>query len=140
MTFDGIWVEHWLRDHVIRHIPGGRLQLSEFLGLRVLDAGNHRVGTVVDVRLTISGDLQHNPSTPRVLGLVVSPRTESSFLGCERSMATTPALLSAFLSGVIAARSWRLGGGSTGGEDSLRPNQLHPVFGRYGRRRRLARR
>jgi hypothetical protein len=21
---DGLWVEHWLRDHVISHIPGGR--------------------------------------------------------------------------------------------------------------------
>lgn len=24
MTFDVNWVERWLRDHVIRHIPGGR--------------------------------------------------------------------------------------------------------------------
>jgi hypothetical protein len=22
--FDGLWLEHWLRDHVIGHIPGGR--------------------------------------------------------------------------------------------------------------------
>ena len=22
--FDGLWVEHWLRDHLIGHIPGGR--------------------------------------------------------------------------------------------------------------------
>jgi hypothetical protein len=22
--FDGLWLEHWLRDHVIRRIPGGR--------------------------------------------------------------------------------------------------------------------
>lgn len=24
MAFDALWVEHWLRDHVIAHIPGGR--------------------------------------------------------------------------------------------------------------------
>ena len=24
MTFDVNWVERWLRDHIIRHIPGGR--------------------------------------------------------------------------------------------------------------------
>jgi hypothetical protein len=23
-SFDGLWLEHWLRDHVIGHIPGGR--------------------------------------------------------------------------------------------------------------------
>jgi len=23
-TFDVDWVERWLRDHIIRHIPGGR--------------------------------------------------------------------------------------------------------------------
>ena len=52
------------------------MQLSRFLGLRVVDAAGHRVGTVVDVRLSISGDLQHDPSTPRVVGLIVSPRDE----------------------------------------------------------------
>jgi hypothetical protein len=24
MTFDGLWVERWLRDHIIKHIPGGQ--------------------------------------------------------------------------------------------------------------------
>jgi sporulation protein YlmC with PRC-barrel domain len=23
-SFDGLWLEHWLRDHVIGHIPGSR--------------------------------------------------------------------------------------------------------------------
>jgi hypothetical protein len=23
-TFDASWIERWLRDHIIRHIPGGR--------------------------------------------------------------------------------------------------------------------
>jgi sporulation protein YlmC with PRC-barrel domain len=73
------------------------MQLSRFLGLRVVDAGNHRVGTVVDVRLTVPDDLQDNPTAPRVLGLIISPHAESSFLGYERSTATAPAVLSAFL-------------------------------------------
>ena len=73
------------------------MQLSKFLGLRVVDAGNHPVGTVVDVRLTISGDLQHYPSIPRVQGLVVSQQTKSSFLGYERSTADAPTMLAALL-------------------------------------------
>jgi hypothetical protein len=24
MPFDGRWVERWLRDHIVAHIPGGR--------------------------------------------------------------------------------------------------------------------
>jgi sporulation protein YlmC with PRC-barrel domain len=73
------------------------MRLSRFLGLPVADAGGHPVGTVVDVRLTISGDLKDKPSTPRVLGLIVSPRTKSSFLGYERSSASAPTMLSALL-------------------------------------------
>ena len=73
------------------------MQLSRLLGLRVVDAGNHRVGTVIDVRLTIGGDLHHDPPTPRMLGLVISPRTRSSFLGYERSTATAPYLLARLL-------------------------------------------
>jgi sporulation protein YlmC with PRC-barrel domain len=71
--------------------------LSNLLGLRVVDAGNHAVGTVVDVRLTNSADPEHNPATPRVLGLVVSPRTRSSYLGYERTDATAPVMLAALL-------------------------------------------
>jgi sporulation protein YlmC with PRC-barrel domain len=73
------------------------MQLSRFLGLRVVDAGNHAVGHVTDVRLAIGGDLQHGPPTPRVLGLVISPRTRSSFLGYERSTATAPFVLAQLL-------------------------------------------
>lgn len=52
---------------------------------------------MIDVRLTIGGDLAHDPFTPRVLGLVISPRTRSSFLGYERTTATTPYLLARLL-------------------------------------------
>ena len=73
------------------------MQLSRLLGLRVIDAGSHPVGTVVDVRLTIAGDPAHDSPTPRVLGLVISPRTESSYLGYERSEAKAPKMLAALL-------------------------------------------
>jgi hypothetical protein len=47
----------------------------------------------VDVRLVLSGDPEQNPPAPRMLGLVISPRTRSSFLGFERSGADAPAVL-----------------------------------------------
>jgi hypothetical protein len=71
--------------------------LMQQIPWKLVDAVGHRVGTVVDVRLSISGDLQNDPSTPRVVGLVVSPRTKSSFLGYERSSATAPTMLAALL-------------------------------------------
>ena len=48
----------------------GAVQLSELLGLVVLDAAQ-RVGTVVDVRLTVDGDLDDNPDLPTMFVLVV---------------------------------------------------------------------
>ena len=56
-----------------------------------------RLGTVVDVRLTVDGDLDDNPDSPTLFGLVVSPRTRSSYLGYERSDARRPAVLAALL-------------------------------------------
>ena len=73
------------------------MQLSEVLGLPVRDAGNHPVGTVVDVRLTTSGDPSEPPEQPRLLGLVISPRTRSSYLGYERTDADHPRMLAALL-------------------------------------------
>ena len=73
------------------------MQLSKFLGVRVIDASRHQVGTVVDVRLAMTGDPEHGPAAPRVLGLVISPRTKSSFLGYERFGADAPVMLAALL-------------------------------------------
>ena len=73
------------------------MQLSELLGLDVLDATAQRVGAVVDVRVDVGGDLNENPAAPRLFGLVVSPRTRSSYLGYERSDARRPAVLAALL-------------------------------------------
>ncbi|HKV21085.1 MAG TPA: PRC-barrel domain-containing protein [Mycobacterium sp.] len=105
------------------------MRLSELLGMRVVDAGNHRVGTITDVRLAIAGELQDNPATPRVLGLVISPRTDSSFLGYERTTATAPFVLARLL-------RWRHRGTFLAawedvarvGQDSVR---LRPRFTRY---------
>lgn len=73
------------------------MQLSELLGLQVTDATAQHVGTVVDVRVSVDGDLNDSPSTPILFGLVISPRTRSSYLGYERSDARRPAVLSALL-------------------------------------------
>ena len=109
------------------------MQLSRFLGLRVVDAGGHPVGTVVDVRLTISGDLQHNPSTPRVLGLIVSPRTKSSFLGYERSTGhradDAGSAIALSTPRHIPRRRGRTSHGSRTDPVILRP-AIHQVFGR----------
>lgn len=71
------------------------MQLSNLLGLEVLDAGHHRVGTVIDVRLTIDGARTDNPPSPRLTGLVVSPHTRSSYLGYERTGINAPAVIAA---------------------------------------------
>jgi sporulation protein YlmC with PRC-barrel domain len=105
------------------------MQLSELLGMRVVDAGNDHVGTVTDVRLTIAADPQDNPPTPRVFGLIVSPRTKSSFLGYERTTADAPYLLAQLL-------RWRHRGTFLAGwedvarvgEDSVR---LRPRYTKY---------
>ncbi|MGV0816039.1 hypothetical protein ABQF34_29155 [Mycolicibacterium boenickei] len=69
------------------------MQLSSLLGLRVLDAGHHPVGTVIDVRLRMAGDRNDHPRAPELVGLVVSPRTRSSYLGYERTGIDAPALI-----------------------------------------------
>ncbi|MFG1930470.1 hypothetical protein ACGFK1_07410 [Mycobacterium sp. NPDC048908] len=103
--------------------------LSEVLGLRVVDAGSHPVGTVVDVRVTIAGELADDPPTPRVLGLVVSPHTRSSFLGYERSAADAPAMIAALM------RWWHRDTFVAAWEDIARVGsdlvRLRPGFTRY---------
>lgn len=69
------------------------MQLSNLLGLRVLDAGHHPVGTVIDVRLRIADDGADHPGSPELTGLVISPRTRSSYLGYERTGLDAPWLI-----------------------------------------------
>ncbi|MGY4646559.1 PRC-barrel domain-containing protein [Mycobacterium sp. URHB0021] len=73
------------------------MQLSELLELPVRDAAGRQVGTVVDVRLAIEGDLDDRPDQPKLFGLIISPHTESSYLGYERADARRPKLLAALL-------------------------------------------
>lgn len=73
------------------------MQLSELLGLAVHD-GAHRVGTVIDVRLSVgSHGPDERPTDPRVVGLLISPRSRSSYLGYERSDAVRPRVLAVLL-------------------------------------------
>lgn len=74
------------------------MQLSNLLGMRVVDAGHHRVGTVIDVRLRIEDATGDHLPSPEVVGLVVSPRTRSSYLGYERTGIDAPALIAAIAS------------------------------------------
>lgn len=73
------------------------MRLSELLGLRVIDAGSHPVGTVVDIRLTVAGDPSQDPPTPRLLGLIISPHSRASFLGYERIDIDGPKAIAALL-------------------------------------------
>jgi hypothetical protein len=73
------------------------MQLSDLLGVGVRDAAGRRLGTVTDVRLAVPGTLDGHPGPPSVFGLVVSPRTGSSYLGYERSRVRRPAALAALL-------------------------------------------
>lgn len=63
--------------------------LSDLVDLPVTD-GAERVGYVVDVRLVLDGPLDGTLAAPRLHGLLVSPRTGTSFLGYERSDVTAP--------------------------------------------------
>ncbi|OMC33030.1 hypothetical protein A5740_12265 [Mycobacterium sp. GA-1841] len=74
------------------------MQLSNLLGLRVVDAGHHRVGTVIDVRLRIEDTSDDHLPCPEIVGLVVSPRTGSSYLGYERTGINAPALIAGIAS------------------------------------------
>jgi hypothetical protein len=63
----------------------------------VRDRAGKRLGTIVDVRLCIAGDLDDLPALPVIFGVVVSPHTASSYLGYERSEIRHPRLLAAAL-------------------------------------------
>ena len=67
--------------------------LSDLLDRPVHGADGDRLGVVVDVRFTLDGPVHGLLATPRLYGLIVSPRTHSSFLGYERTGVTAPALL-----------------------------------------------
>ncbi|UJP39629.1 PRC-barrel domain containing protein [Cellulomonas palmilytica] len=71
--------------------------LSDLLDARVVDDAGRPLGFVVDVRLVLDGPPDGALAAPRLHGLLVSPRTGTSFLGYERTDATAPAVLAGWL-------------------------------------------
>lgn len=69
------------------------MQVNELLGLLVRDRGGAFLGTVIDLRLTVVEDA----TPPEVCGVLVSPRSRTSYLGYERSEMNRPRALSALL-------------------------------------------
>jgi hypothetical protein len=73
------------------------MRLSELLDLPVQDVDGRKLGTIIDIRLSVAGDLTDTPALPAVFGFVVSPHTSSSYLGYERSEVRNPKPLAAVL-------------------------------------------
>ena len=71
--------------------------LGDLLDARVLGPGGTVLGYVVDVRFVLDGPLDGTLAAPRLHGLLVSPRTGTSFLGYERSGVRSPALIARWL-------------------------------------------
>ena len=73
------------------------MTLADLLDLTVRDAHGRHLGYVVDVRLVLDGPVRGALRAPRLHGLLVSPRTRTSFLGYERAGARGPWPVAAFL-------------------------------------------
>jgi hypothetical protein len=72
--------------------------LSDLLDVPVRAPSGAPLGYVVDVRLVLDGPLDGGLLVqPRVHGLLVSPRTGSSFMGYERTDVRSPAILARWL-------------------------------------------
>jgi len=67
--------------------------LGDLLDSPVRDADGSALGYVVDVRLVLDGPVDGLLAAPRLHGVLVSPRTGTSFLGYERTGVDAPALL-----------------------------------------------
>jgi sporulation protein YlmC with PRC-barrel domain len=59
--------------------------LGDLLGVHVYDDGGTRLGRVADARFVVDGPPRQLLADARLLGLVVSPHSASSFLGYERT-------------------------------------------------------
>jgi sporulation protein YlmC with PRC-barrel domain len=64
--------------------------LGYLLGTPVHDSDGARLGRVADARFVVDGAPQQLMADARLLGLVVSPHSVSSFLGYERTGVTEP--------------------------------------------------
>ena len=70
--------------------------LGDLLDAPVSGQSGERLGYVVDVRFVLDGPLDGLLASPRLHGLLVSPRTGTSFLGYERTGVRSPALLARY--------------------------------------------
>ncbi|BCW60246.1 PRC-barrel domain-containing protein [Arthrobacter sp. StoSoilB20] len=64
--------------------------LNDMLGSDVVDSDGQRLGEVSDVRFAVDAAPGQLLSQARMVGIVVSPRTASSFLGFERQRISQP--------------------------------------------------
>lgn len=64
--------------------------LGDLLGAPVRDSRGTRLGRVADARFVLDGPSHQLLADARLQGLVVSPRSASSFLGYERYGVTQP--------------------------------------------------
>ncbi|MDQ0635007.1 sporulation protein YlmC with PRC-barrel domain [Arthrobacter pascens] len=64
--------------------------LGDLLGRAVHDSDGVKLGRVADARFVVDGAPQQLMAEARLLGLVVSPHSVSSFLGYERTGVTQP--------------------------------------------------
>ena len=69
--------------------------LNDLMDAVVVDAAGHRMGRVIDARFRLEG--RSDPPKARLVGLIVSPRSASSYLGYERTGQTRPALVAHLL-------------------------------------------
>ncbi|WP_157008777.1 PRC-barrel domain containing protein [Agromyces laixinhei] len=71
--------------------------LGDLLQAKVLDASGERLGWVIDVRFVLDGTVHETLADARLSGLIVSPRTKSSYWGFERHSQDSPALIARYL-------------------------------------------
>jgi hypothetical protein len=71
--------------------------LTDLLDRFVVDADGAYLGHVIDARFVLDGAPVGVLAAPRLHGLLVSPRTATSFLGYERSGVTAPWPVGSFL-------------------------------------------
>jgi sporulation protein YlmC with PRC-barrel domain len=71
--------------------------LGDLFGVPVYDDDGTRLGKVADARFVVDGAPRQLMAEARLLGLVVSPHSASSFLGYERTGLSQPWPLPAML-------------------------------------------
>jgi hypothetical protein len=69
--------------------------LNDLMDAVVVDAAGHRLGRVIDARFRLEG--RADPPKARLIGLVVSPRSASSYLGYERTAESRPVIIDRLL-------------------------------------------